>query len=191
MPKSTKTSLRFDAVVFRCSAACRRTWRARYGNRGRRAPISSTPEACEPLYVAHCSSVVLTVLHCSSLTLPVTKVVLFSPGSWNDMESLHVYECIQDVKCSNFVLIMQPCHALIIDNLYLVILTVGRATDPSVGIPKRGRSTGRGLGTVKDIPGHTCKRDRPGLDARSFSNRCAFRSFSTVYSSMNLAMIYP
>lgn len=85
------------------SAACRRTWRARYGNRGRRAPISSTLVACEPLYVAHCSSAVLTVLHCFSLTLPVTKVVLFSPGSWNGMESLHV--CMSVSKMLNVLIL--------------------------------------------------------------------------------------
>lgn len=36
------------------SVACRRIWRARFGSRGRRAPISSTPEACELSYDSHC-----------------------------------------------------------------------------------------------------------------------------------------
>jgi len=37
------------------SAACHRIWRARFGSRGRRALISSTPEACELSYDSHCA----------------------------------------------------------------------------------------------------------------------------------------
>ena len=47
-------------------------------------------------------------------------------------------------------------------------MSAGRAADPSVGIPQRGRSAGRALGIVKDLPGHTCTGDRTGLDTRSF-----------------------
>jgi len=41
------------------SAACHRIWRARFGSRGRRAPISSTLEACELSYDSHWAYVLL------------------------------------------------------------------------------------------------------------------------------------
>ncbi|BAS96139.1 Os06g0146300, partial [Oryza sativa Japonica Group] len=93
---------------------------------------------CCSLFI--CCSYCLTLFQ-FNLTCHKSCAVFTWKLEWHGVTSC-VYECIQDVKCSNFVLIMQPCHVLIIDNLYLVILTVGRATDPSVGIPQRGRSTG-------------------------------------------------
>jgi hypothetical protein len=43
------------------SAACHRIWRARFGSRGRRPPISSTLEACELSYDSHWAYVLLAV----------------------------------------------------------------------------------------------------------------------------------
>ena len=68
--------------------------------------------------------------------------------------------------CCNagYASLVSNCGGFVIANFTIA----GRAADPSVGIPQRGRSAGRALGIVKDFPGHTCTRDRTGLDTRSF-----------------------